>query len=79
MKVLTAVYDRVAETYGDVYTTRTKGEAIRAFLDETEREGSTINKHPGDYELHEIATYDEETGTVSPQKNLLTKGKDFSS
>lgn len=43
---------------------RSKGEAIRAFTDLVNDPQSMVAKHPEDYCLYEIGTWDEELGKI---------------
>lgn len=61
MKVFT-VYDVKAEAYLNPFIMRSKGEATRGFADEANREDSSIGKHPQDYVLFELGSFDELTG-----------------
>lgn len=77
MKKIITVRDRAIEAYGQPFFVRAIGEAIRSFVDETNRTESAIGAHPEDYELYEIGEFDEDTGTITPNKpRLIAKGKD---
>ncbi|WNK12719.1 MAG: nonstructural protein [Microvirus sp.] len=55
---------------------QSKGQAIRAFTDEVNRVdvNNNLNKHPADFGMYEIGTYDDETGqsmTLEPTLVVL--------
>lgn len=80
MKLISvAVYDRATETYGRPFYVPHVGAAIRSFMDEANRADSEIGKHPNDYELFELASFDDATGkyTVPPTPTRLVRGSDF--
>lgn len=61
-----AVYDSKAEIFNQPMFFKGKGEALRAFGDEANRPESAIFKHPGDYTLMLIGSYDVEIGLLTP-------------
>lgn len=61
-----AVYDSKAEIFNQPMFFKGKGEALRAFSDEANRQESAIFKHPGDYTLMLLGEYDVETGLLTP-------------
>lgn len=60
-----SVYDIAAENFNTPMFMAAKGQAIRAFDDEVNREGSQIGKHPVDYELFYIGEYDDESSNIT--------------
>lgn len=58
-----AIYDMKLEAYNRPFFTPTIGAAERAISDEVNREGSEMNKHPEDYSLHHLGTWDDTDGT----------------
>lgn len=77
--VCVSVYDRATETYGRPFVVPHVGSAIRSFMDEINRPDSELGKHPSDYELFEVASFDDATGTFSvpPAPSRLVRGSDF--
>ena len=74
-----AVYDSKALAYMQPFFSNSNGAAIRAFADVIEEKNSPISKRPGDYQLYEIGSFDDQEGLlsdVSPIK-LLCNGLDF--
>lgn len=67
MKVkMYTVYDQKAETHNSPLCYQTVGQALRAFTDAANDPNSAIAKHPEDYTLLEIGTFDDSRGTVEP-------------
>lgn len=58
LKVFT-VYDSKAEAYLPPFMMHTKAQAIRAFCDTVNSPDSVFAKHPEDYTLFEIASFDD--------------------
>ena len=76
MKVLVALYDRAVEAHAPVMTVNTRNEAIRSFRQECQNRESPIAKNPTDYELYQIGTYDEESGTIEAKRELIARAED---
>jgi len=77
-KVFT-VYDSKMEAYLAPFYAQAQGSAIRMFSDSINDKNHAFGKHPEDYTLFEIGSYDELTGTLIPltaHKSLGT-GVDF--
>ncbi len=60
------VYDSKVDAYLRPFFLQTPAEAIRSFKDTVNDQQSTISKHPEDYTLFEIGTFDESTGVLEP-------------
>jgi len=54
-----AIYDDKAEAYLSPFLMQTRGQAIRAFSDSVSDPKTNFNKHPQDFSLHEIATFND--------------------
>lgn len=56
-----AVRDTVADVYHRPYFMQSAGVAVRSFTDEVMREGedNQLYKHPQDFVLYELGTYDD--------------------
>lgn len=74
-----AVLDLATETYGRPFFVPHPGQAMRSFMDEVKNRDSEIGKHPGDYELYELGSFDDATGqfTPPPAPIRLLRGSDF--
>lgn len=78
--VVLAVRDRSADCFGTPMFTVSKGTAIRSFSDEVNRvdPNNMLNKHPEDFDLYELGSYDDATGVFdcgTPRQ--LAVGKDL--
>lgn len=51
------------------FTAISPGQAIRAFRDEINTPGSELNKHPEDYELNKVGTFDDAIGQIFGMKD----------
>lgn len=68
-----AVYDTKALVYQAPFFNSAVGVALRMFSDAVNDPQTFLNKHPTDYILFEVGTFDDNTGefiTVTPPKNL---------
>lgn len=74
-KLIFAVYDSKAEVYGNPFFCRTKGEALRSFIQIANEKDSAIGAHPEDYDLFCIGSYNEFKGIVVPAKSNEHLGK----
>lgn len=61
-----AIYDSKAEFYSDPYPYHTTGEALRAFTETANDANSNISKHPEDFTLFEIGSYDNTSASWTP-------------
>lgn len=64
-----SIYDTKANAYAQPFYSQTDGSAIRAFSDHANEKGTPANKHPDDYILFRIGTYDDETGVISDDEH----------
>jgi len=79
--VLVAVRDRQLNAFGQIFVYQSRGQAIRAFGDEVNRKDNELNKHPEDYEMYEIGTFNTDDGMLEQDKpqqiaiatNLITR------
>lgn len=84
ISIVVAIKDRAMDAYGRPFLVVAIGQAIRSFQDEINREApdNTMYHHPDDYDLYELGTYDDQTGTfncaqpkqIAIGKQLSTKG-----
>lgn len=66
--IICAIQDRSVNAYINLHCVRAEGQAIRQFQDAINNpDGGTIYKHPDDYDLYRIGTYDDNTATITPQ------------
>ena len=68
MTILTivAVKDRAVDAYNRPFYVPTIGAAIRSFTDEVNRKESEMQAHPEDYDLYDMGTFCDQTGTFLP-------------
>lgn len=70
-----AVLDLKTKAYGQPFYAKTRGEAIRLFTSavNVEEEKNMWKKYPGDFELYEIGTWDDNLGqfTMLESRNNL--------
>lgn len=78
--VIVAVKDRAVDGYMRPFTVPHRNAALRSFTDEANRKESEINAHPEDYDLYEIATFDDQTGNIENIKQppeLIARAQDL--
>jgi len=77
--IVVAVKDRALDAFGRPFFTPTVGVAMRSFQDELNRqaEDNAMAKHPDDYDLFQLGTWDEETGEFENNKRQLALGKEM--
>lgn len=80
LQVVVSVRDSAAGVFGRPVFVVARGQAIRSFQDEVQRvdQSNDMNKHPEDFELFELARFDDNSGKfeVLPDPVLLIRGKD---
>lgn len=59
------VYDKATQAYMRPFVALSTGQAVRMFEDETQAQGSEIGKHPEDYALFKIGTFNDSSGEVA--------------
>lgn len=69
------VFDSKASAYFPPFYEKTKGSAIRAFTDSVNTADHTFNKHPEDYTLFELGSYEDETASFHLHKSPIAIGK----
>lgn len=67
IQLVVAVRDAAADVFGRPYFVPTAAMAIRSFSDEVNRESddNPLAKHPSDFGLYEIGSYDEDVGHLT--------------
>jgi hypothetical protein len=78
-QVVVSVKDRAADAFGRPAFVPSVGVAIRSFTDEINRDHpeNQMFSHPDDFDLYELAMYDDSTGIVEmlDTPKLLILGK----
>jgi len=59
-----SVYDSKVGAYANPFYVRTRGEAVRSFSDACGDDNMPFKKHPADYILFFLGTFDESTGRL---------------
>lgn len=80
MKVIVALKDTAARVFGTPFVVQAAAQAVRSLRDEVNSAESTsdVRRHPDDFELYEVAHFDDDTGTVVPVgPQLLCRAKDL--
>lgn len=63
-----SIFDSKAEEYGPMFFQRNKHEATRTFGELVVDPSNRISRHPGDYTLFELGTFDRSKGLYVPHK-----------
>lgn len=74
LKPMIAVFDKKTSLYDSPMLSRHTGESIREFERISKDPATKFGQHQGDFELHQIGTFDEETGTLNSQITVLHSG-----
>lgn len=70
-----SIYDMKVQAYSPPFNFRSKGEALRTFADMANDPASKIAKHPEDYVLYLVGSFDDQRGIVTPKLPHETLGK----
>ncbi|MCK6419239.1 MAG: hypothetical protein L6Q57_10020 [Alphaproteobacteria bacterium] len=65
MEKLYQLYDCKSETWTPPTVNPARGQALRSFADAVNDGQSILSKHPEDFTLFEIGTFDKQTGQIS--------------
>lgn len=68
------IYDSKAEAYLQPFFMMARGEAVRAFQTAVNDPQTNFCKHPSDYTLFEIGTFDQSSGNVAPYEAKVSLG-----
>lgn len=72
-----ATYDKKAKMFGGIFTVPQVGVAVRDFGEECKKPESPLNKFAGDYQLVQIAEFDNVTGETKAIKKIVAEAKDY--
>lgn len=76
LRVMVAIRDRAIDAFMQPFFVPARGAAIRAFQDEINRKDGDMYKHPDDYDLYFLGTYDDSDGSVvSGPVEVIVLGK----
>lgn len=73
-KLVFAVFDVKAGYYKNPFMLKTKGEALRGFSDVANDKETEIGKHPEDFCLFLLSTFDEVKGTYKNESAPVSLG-----
>lgn len=73
LKVFT-VFDSKISAYAQPFFMQTTGAAIRAWTETVNSKDTQFFKHPGDFTLFEIATYDDQSGKIESYETYINLG-----
>jgi len=59
-----SIFDEAAKAFNTPFFMANKAMALRAFTDLANDSQSSINKHPGDYKLYKIGTFNDENSNI---------------
>lgn len=62
VKLVFAVFDKKSELHNMPFYKTTRGEALRDFQDLVQDERTVLYRHPEDFKLVELGTYEDKTG-----------------
>lgn len=69
-----SVYDSKVQAYATPFLQRSKGEALRGFQEAANNSEINISRHPADYSLMELGTYDDQVGQFKNHTAPLNLG-----
>lgn len=80
LQFVVSVKDRAADIFNRPFFVPHRNVAVRDFTDEVNRQAADnqLNKHPDDFDLYLLATFDDNTGTIvmAEQPTVLVRAKD---
>lgn len=81
MRVIVALKDTAARVFGMPFVVQAAAQAVRSLRDEVNSKESTsdVARHPDDFELYEIATFDEDNAIVEAIEpiRMIARAKDL--
>lgn len=73
MKIF-SIFDKKSEGYKPPFACPTIGQAERSFLDACNEEGTDLHKHPEDYQLWMVGTFDIYSGEIGTERTHVANG-----
>jgi len=64
-----SVFDSKVGAYANPFFVRTRGEAVRSFSDASQDDSLPFKKHPADYQLYLVGSWDEVSGRLGAPAN----------
>ena len=80
IQIIVSVKDTAAQAFGRPIFVPSVAVAVRSLRDEVNRKDSTddLAKHPDDFELYEIGSFDDSTGIIEViDPRLVARAKDL--
>lgn len=80
IQVIVSVKDTAAQAFGRPLFVPATAVAVRSFRDEINRKDSNedMARHPEDFELYELGSFDDSTGVISvTEPRLVARAKDL--
>ena len=80
IQIILSVKDTAAQAFGRPMFLPSSAVGVRSFRDEINRSDANneMFKHPEDFELYELGTYDDSTGIIEcPGLRLVARAKDL--
>lgn len=69
-----ALYDSAVGAYLQPFFVPSRGAAERGMMDLVANPESNVSKHPGDFTLFELGTWDEHTGVIAIHEAKISYG-----
>lgn len=70
-----SMFDSAAQAFTQPFFLQNDGLAIRAFQDNVNsKEPNNVSEHPDQFTLFRIASYDDKTGTITPEEKPRSLG-----
>jgi len=80
-KSIVVVKDTAARVFGTPFVVQAVAQAVRSLRDEVNSKEATsdLARHPDDFELYEIGSFDEDTGVITPTPEpiIVCRAKDL--
>jgi len=73
VQTVVSVKDRAIDAYNRPFIVPTIGAAIRSFTDEVNRKESEMFAHPEDFDLYDMGTFCDQTGTFLPPEGGIPR------
>lgn len=75
---LYSVRDSATGVYQNIFQSPTNEAAMRDFGDLARDETTSVNKHPDDYILYRVGSWDDDTGTITREEPIkLAHARDY--
>lgn len=75
MRLLYAIYDKKAETYGPVVSAAHDAVATRDFASSCADERTALHQYPQDFELHRLGTFHDVASPIAEAGELVVHAK----